>query len=208
LHRPTSFAGPHAAPPAFGAATTDRDLVRWPFLPHDTPHAVHSSQSDILQSSEHGWVLHTRSSSLGHALPPNFACTRTSDFRDWVPTPQDLEHFDQGSHVWTQFTGQGAVLQLRLAASAPQATPPCFGCTTTERDRTAIPPPHSELHAVHAVHPDSLQWTGHSVTLHGRLSWRAPHALPPCFGCVFTRRVRSWTPLPQVVEQAVHGNQS
>lgn len=106
-------------------------------LEHDV-HFVHALNS---QSFSHAKMLQALVSFLAlHGLPLCFMATFTSRKRWVTPPPQFAEHLLQPvQESKTQSTGQGALLQLDIAARGKHFAPP-FGCVSTLRISFCSPP--------------------------------------------------------------------
>ena len=90
--------------------------------------------------------------------------------------------------------------QATVSVKCGQRLPLVLGASTIVRLRSAVPPPHSALHADHCPHSLVSQWTGQSWSVQSRVSVSAGQSLPPCaLACIILRR-RSWLPPPHVAE--------
>jgi len=69
------------------------------------------------------------------------------------------------------------------------------------------PPPHVRVHADHAVHDDTEQWTGQFCVLQFLDCERAGHAAPPLAAATTIDRVCVCEPPPQEAEHLDHADQ-
>lgn len=79
--------------------------------------------------------------------------------------------------------GHGNVLQPKVSAVAPHATPPCKAFVLMLRVRVFDPPAHSAVQAVQSSQSSSLQSTGQSCVLHSMISCTKvsfTSHVPPC----------------------------
>ena len=130
----TFVCGPQVTPPLLVWVMMDLVLVFEP-MPQDFVQLPYADHSDSSQSMGQAWVLHTRLSRVGHSSPPCLAAMSMVWLRDWLPVPQVFEQAVQGSHVCSQSTGQGWVLQFCSAETGSQALPPWSEGVMTDLER-------------------------------------------------------------------------
>jgi hypothetical protein len=123
-------------------------------VPHDLVHVAQALNADVTQWIGHGPWSHTSTSVrfCAHALPPLATSVVIVRERDFVPSPQDLEH---GCHASqsdkTQSTGQACWLQERASVPCAHALPPFAGAVIV-RERCCVPVSQDWLHAPHVLH--------------------------------------------------------
>merc|ERR1719352_411512 len=79
-----------------------------------------------------------------------------------MPSPHPAEQFDQLDHgSWSQVEMQAPELQGWDSETAPQASPPCFGCWSTVRARPRTPPEHGREQTDHSDHVETWHGTEH-----------------------------------------------
>ena len=154
-------------------------------MPHGSVQAENASgaQSDILQSMGagvgaavglnvgaevgagvgHTCMLHTRSESVGQAVPPYAAPVCTVMDRVWSPPPQLAEHGVHACSVARQSIGHGSVLQLSSCLRLGHARPPNCANATILRERDITPPPHHSVHVLQPLKMETSQSTGDGV---------------------------------------------
>ena len=123
--------------------------------------------------------------------------------RCWLPLPQVLVHEVQPDQavVW-QSTGQRNMLHGSDSDLWPQATPPKYASTETERERLREPPAQDLVHLDQADHAVILQSIGQFVAPHTCDTEVGPQAVPPFLAWRTTFLERVCTPPPQVTEQS------
>lgn len=193
-------------PPCRAWAMTERCLT-CETPPHDAEHVLQLLNDETTQCSGHWPRLQVCVSlECGHAAPPqegNGACVRE---RVSTPLPHEREHVLHGPKTpRPQSMGQQCSLHVIASLPCGQAIPPARG-DTIGRLRSAEPPSHDTVHALHDPHSPTTQSSAHSFALHDRVSLPSPAEVPPKRGNVTGRR-RCCTPPPHEREHVSHAPQ-
>ena len=192
-----------ALPPCWARSTIGFERLRDP-PPQVLVHGVQRPQPCSTQSIGQFSTLQTRDWMVdGQALPPLAVPDTICLVRCWLPLPQVLVHEVQPDQavVW-QSTGQRNMLHGSDSDLWPQATPPKYASTETERERLREPPAQDLVHLDQADHAIILQSIGQFVVLHTCDTEVGPQAVPPFLAWRTTFLVRVCTPPPQVTEQS------
>jgi hypothetical protein len=97
-----------------------------------------------------------------------------------LPPPHSAEHRPNALKVLcTQSIGDGKVLHGSVSTMEGHGVPPCAAATTTERERSRVPPPLESVHVDHGLQREISQLMAHGCVLQAWVWFKASHARPP-----------------------------